>query len=223
MELPTHSVDVPAGTVADHLRSVVDLALVALAQVPEDAWGSYAGALEWDRWETVEHLADDLFSYALQLGPATPRLDSVVPVSWRRQRPGGPANAISVDRATGPAGLLEVLDACGALLAAMVRVTPASVRSHHVFGASDSVGFATMGIVEALVHTFDAVEGLGVPWSPPAGICTRALERLFPDVPDGHDPWRTLLWATGRADRPGRTGRTDWRWDGRPPAERSAP
>jgi hypothetical protein len=76
-----------------------------------------------------------------------------------------------------------------------------------------------MGIVETLVHTHDVVAGLEVPWSPPAEVCERALRRLFPDAPTGEDPWRTLLWATGRAELPGRPRLTDWRWDGRPRPE----
>ncbi len=33
-----------------------------------------AGTPEWDCWETVEHLSDDLFCYAAQLGPRSPSL-----------------------------------------------------------------------------------------------------------------------------------------------------
>ncbi|UGT62606.1 maleylpyruvate isomerase N-terminal domain-containing protein [Nocardia asteroides] len=132
------------------------------------------------------------------------------------RRPGGPVNMIHADRAAGPEGLLRVLAACGALLAAMVRVTPPDVRAHHVYGVSDAEGFAAMGLVETLVHTHDLARGLDLPWTPPAELCARALHRLFPDVTVA-DPWPTLLWATGRAELPDRARRTDWRWYGSPP------
>jgi len=208
---------------ADDLAGAVQLAVGVLRQaLPADpaAWDSKAGSLEWTCWETAEHLSDDLFSYAAQLGPRTPPLDTHVPFAWRPLRPGGPPNAIHADRAAGPAGLLQVLEASGALLVAMVATSPARVRAHHVFGLSDPEGFAAMGIVETLVHTQDLAEGLGLSWAPPAELCTRVLTRLFPDAPATTDPWLTLLWATGRAELPGRPRLTDWRWHGAPPSER---
>ncbi|EXU87632.1 hypothetical protein P354_34420 [Streptomyces noursei PD-1] len=213
----------PAGTApvalgpvtADDLARAVRLAVALLRTAPASDWdGRAAGSLTWDCWETVEHLSDDLFSYAAQLGPSTPPLDGTVPFVWRRNRPDGPANAVHADRAAGPAGLLQTLEACGALLVAMVRTTPAEVRAHHVFGNSDPEGFAAMGIVETVVHTHDLAVGLGLDWDPPADVCARVLARLFPDVPAGADPWPTLLWATGRTALPGRPRRTAWRWDG---------
>ncbi|WP_371527853.1 maleylpyruvate isomerase N-terminal domain-containing protein [Streptomyces sp. NBC_01283] len=206
----------PGPVTPDDLDQVVQLALVALREAPPDAWGGKAGALEWDCWETVEHLADDLFAYAAQLGPRQPPMDSEVPFVWEPRRPGGPSNAIHADRAAGPAGLLQVLEASGALLIAMVRTTPPTTRAYHGFGVSDPEGFAAMGVVETLVHTYDLAEGLGLKWAPPADVCARVLHRLFPDVPSGDDPWPTLLWATGRGELPGQARRTSWRWYGEP-------
>ncbi len=98
----------------------------------------------------------------------------------------------------------------------MVRTTPPAVRAHHVHGASDPEGFAAMGIVETLVHTHDLAEGLGLAWTPPAGMCSRVLARLFPDAPLTTDPWPTLLWATGRSELSGHARLTTWRWYGEP-------
>jgi hypothetical protein len=223
-----------APVTADDLVRAVRLAVAVLRQAPATAWDRRAGSLEWDCWETVEHLADDLFCYAAQLGPQHPPLDSHVPFALSRRRPGGPANCVSAERDAGAAGLLQVLEASAALLAAMVRTTPPRVRAYHVYGVSDPEGFAAMGVVETLVHTHDLAEGLGLAWTPPAELCARALTRLFPDAPpsasgtdtadradttygtDAPDPWRTLLWATGRAELPGHPRRTTWRWDGTP-------
>ncbi|QIP83724.1 hypothetical protein GLX30_06195 [Streptomyces sp. Tu 2975] len=203
---------------ADDLAHAVQLAVAALGEVPATAWDGNAGTLEWTCWETVEHLADDLFAYAVQLGPRTPPLDREVPFAYESRRPGGPANSVHADRAAGPDGLLQVLEAGGALLVAMVLTTPPQVRSHHVFGASDPEGFAAMGIVETLVHTHDVAAGLGLTWDPPAGICSRVLVRLFPDAPADTAPWPALLWCTGRADLPGRPRSATWRWHGAPRA-----
>lgn len=195
----------------------VQLAVATLRKAPPEGWDAKAGSLEWTCWETAEHLSDDLFAYAAQLGPKAPPMDGEVPFVWESRRPGGPANAVHANRAAGPAGLLQVLEACGGMLVAMVRGTPPGVRAHHVFGASDPEGFAAMGIVETLVHTHDLAAGLGLVWEPPAALCARVLERLFPDAPHDTDPWPTLLWATGRGELPGRPRLTSWRWHGSPP------
>ncbi|MDX6394768.1 MAG: hypothetical protein QOJ73_5831 [Streptosporangiaceae bacterium] len=201
---------------ADDLDRAVQLAVAVLREAPAAAWDGQAGSLEWDCWETAEHLSDALFSYAVTLGPRTPPLDGDVPFAYESRRPGGPEIAIHADRAAGPAGLLLVLEASGALLAAMVRTTPSRVRAYHSFGVSDPEGFAAMGVVETLVHTYDLAEGLGLAWVPPADLCSRALARLFPEVPGTTDPWLTLLWATGRAELPGYPRRATWRWSGTP-------
>ena len=201
---------------ADDVDQAVQLAVAALREAPPAAWDGRAGSLEWDCWETVEHLSDDLFVYAAQLGPRTPSLDGHVPFVWESRRPGGPGNAIHADRAAGATGLLQVLEASGALLVAMVHTTPATVRAYHSYGVSDPEGFAAMGVVETLVHTHDLAEGLGLAWDPPADLCSRVLTRLFPDAPEDSAPWPTLLWATGRAELPGHPRLTTWRWNGAP-------
>ncbi|MEV1176500.1 hypothetical protein [Nonomuraea sp. NPDC049784] len=202
----------PSPVTADDLDEAVRLAVATLREAPESAWDGKAGSLEWTCWETVEHLADDLFAYAAQLGLRTPPLDTFVPFILERRRPEGPANTIHADREAGPAGLLQVLEACGALHVAMVRTAPPQVRGHHGFGAADAEGSAAMGIVETLVHTHDLAEGLDLAWAPPADMCARVLTRLFPDAPSDTDPWTALLWATGRAELPGRPRLTRWRW-----------
>ncbi|MDA2804915.1 maleylpyruvate isomerase N-terminal domain-containing protein [Nocardiopsis suaedae] len=211
----------PGPVTADDLDRAVRLAVDALHGAPADGWGRNAGPVDWDCWETVEHLSDDLFAYAVQLGPRNPPVEGEVPITYASRRPGGPETTIRVGREAGAAGLLQALEASGALLAAMVRTASPRTRAYHPFGVSDPEGFAAMGVVETLVHTHDLAQGLGLEWEPPPDLCARVLARLFPDVPvpgDGTEsgPWGTLLWATGRADLPGRPRRTGWRWDGTP-------
>jgi hypothetical protein len=207
----------PGPVTAEDVTEAVRVVAAALRDAPDERWDRPAGDVERSCWETAEHLADDLFAYALQLGPRSPSMTAYVPVGLRRERPEGPANTVFVERAKGGAALLEVLEACGGLLAAMVRGTPARVRSYHGFGASDPAGFGAMGVVETLVHGYDLAAGLGLPpLDPPAGLCARTLHRLFPDAPADAAPWPALLWCTGRAELPGRPRRTRWRWYGEP-------
>lgn len=203
-------------TAAD-VTLAVRLAVAALGRAPAGAWGNRAGSLEWDCWETVEHMADDLFAYATQLNPATPE-GAYVPVAMTSTRPGGPESAIHVDREKGAASLLLALEACGALLAAMVTTASPSTRAWHPYGTSDPEGFAAMGVVETVVHTHDAAQGLGVQWEPPSDLCARVLNRLFPDAPSDAPPWATLLWVTGRTDLGDHPRLEEWRWHSDPRA-----
>ncbi|HEX5120814.1 MAG TPA: hypothetical protein VFW65_37000 [Pseudonocardiaceae bacterium] len=198
---------------ADDVHSAVRLTVATLGEARNADWDARAGRLEWTCWETVEHIADNLFFHAAQLGPGTPGTDRSVPFAWARHRPGGPGLVIFADRAAGPAGLVRVVDACGALLVAMVRTTPPDVRAHHDAGVLDAAGFGAISVLETLVHMHDVAEGLGLTWAPPADLCGRVLARFFPDAPTGTDRWATLLWATGRTPLPGRARLTEWRYD----------
>jgi hypothetical protein len=189
----------------------VRLAVAALGRAPAPAWRDRAGSLDWDCWETAEHIANDLFLYAIQLTLATPE-GGYVPIAVTSSRPGAPEATIHVDREKGPACLLQAVQACGALLVAMVTTTPPATRGWHPSGPSDPEGFATMGVTEILVHGHDVAQGLGVSWEPPADLCARALNRLFPNAPADAPPWPALLWATGRADLPDHPRLGAWRW-----------
>jgi hypothetical protein len=197
------------------VRRAVALAQDTLAPAAHLDWHAPAAGLEWTCWETVEHMADDLFTYAAQLGPAKPSVDTYVKFGYRPRRPGGPHVTVYVDPAEGPDALLEVLEVCGAMLAALIDTVPADRLSFHNYGPSDPSGFAAMGVVEVLVHLHDVAGALGLAFAPPADLCSEALRRLFPEAPDG-EPWPVLLWCTGRADLPGRPAPATWKWDGSP-------
>lgn len=201
----------------EDVRLAVSLAVSTLRTAADRDWHIPAGDLEWSVWETVEHIADDLFAYAMQLTPENPPLTTYVPFGWRRNRPGGPALTVYAAEGADPEALLQVLEASGGMLAAVVAVTPPGRRAWHPYGVSDPAGFAAMGVVETLVHTHDIAAGLGLPWSPPEDLCDRVVRRLFPDAPEsGAGAWPTLLWATGRGEIPGHPRRTEWRWNGTP-------
>ena len=86
---------------------------------------------------------------------------------------------------------------------------------------ADVSGYVGMACVEALVHTFDITQGLGVEFQPPGDLCGRVLKRLFPWTEEaGPDPWATLCWTTGRISLPGRDDvGADWYWQCAPLAE----
>ncbi|MFE2144759.1 maleylpyruvate isomerase N-terminal domain-containing protein [Streptomyces sp. NPDC059456] len=199
-----------------HVRRAVAHCLDVLEGIPAAQWHDRAGDLEWTRRETLDHLADDLLTYALRFGLARPMGVPRVPLRVSRERPEGPANVIFTDHDAGPQGLLTTVEACGGLLAAAVDTAPPTALAPHVFGASDPEGFAAMGVVETLVHTHDIARGSDRDREPPQDLSERALARLFPDVPVLGTPWATLLWATGRIETPDRPRRTDWRWYGAP-------
>ena len=204
-----------APVTATDVTLAIRLTVEAFGRAPAGAWGNRAGSLEWDCWETVEHIADSLFAYATQLTPATPE-GGYVPIAMTSARPGGAESAIHVAREQGPVSLLQAVEACGALLVAMVTTVPSSTRAWHPHGTSDPEGFAAMGVAEVLVHGHDVAQGLGVPWEPPAGLCARVLNRLFPGAPADALPWAVLLWATGRADLADRPRLSEWRWYSEP-------
>lgn len=165
-----------------HVRQAVAYCVDVLGGVPAAQWDERAGGLEWTCWETLEHLADDLLTYALRFGLAQPNAVPRVPLRISSDRPDGPANVIFGDREAGPGGLLTVVEACGGLLASVVDTADATALAPHVFGASDPEGFAAMGVVETLVHTHDIAQSLDHFREPPQELSEQVLARLFPDV-----------------------------------------
>ncbi|MET7735650.1 GNAT family N-acetyltransferase [Streptomyces sp. NPDC005402] len=181
-------------------EAVADAVAVLRTAVDRDWTGVPAGRVEWSCLKTAEHIASDLIAYAGQL--AGRAQEKYVPFE------------IFLEDDTDAEGALQVIETAGTLLAATLRSTPREVRAFHPypFRSANRVGFAAMGIAEVLLHTYDIAEGLGLTYEPPARLPEYVLTRIFPDVQPGPDPWRTLLWATGRGDLPGRAPRTGWRW-----------
>jgi hypothetical protein len=200
----------PVRALVDDLDTVVAAAVAALRTVADRDWHVPARGLEWDCWETVEHVADDLFAYAGQVAVRTPETSSYVPFAFTADRPGAPNLSVRARVDRGNVGLVQVLDACGGFLSAVARDADAGRRGWHPWGVSDPGGFAAMGTVEVLLHLYDTARPLGLGWDPDPDVVRRVLDRLFPDAPAHGDPWLTLLRATGR-DPEVRV--PEWRWD----------
>lgn len=188
-------------TGAEQVEQAVAECVGLLGAVTGRDWEAVrAGRLEWSCRETAVHIAEDLIAYAGQL-------------AGREQEAWTPFE-ISLEEGTDNAGALRVIRTMGTLFAAAIRATPREVRAFHPypFRSANREGFAAMGVAEVLLHTHDVAEGLGVAYEPAPELCDFVLTRIFPRVQPGPTPWRTLLWATGRGDLPGRDPVTEWRW-----------
>jgi len=130
--------------------------------------------LEWSVWDTMVHVNDDLYFYAAQVLLAEEH-DYI-------------CFELAADAHANPQRLLEALAVHARLLAGVVASAEPTSRAHHVYGVSDPGGFAAMGVVEALVHTYDAVHGLdsSSTWRPPDDLAAAVLDRLFPHTAAGH-------------------------------------
>lgn len=185
----------------DRVEEAVAGAVALLRTATGRDWDEVkAGRLEWSCRRTGVHIASDLIAYAGQLAG--------------RAQSGYVPFEITLDEGTDHDGLLDVVEATGALLAAAVRTAPREARAFHPypFRSANREGFAAMGVAEVLLHTHDIAEGLGLAYEPSAALAEYVLTRLFPHVQPGPGHWRTLLWATGRGDLPGRAPVTEWRW-----------
>ncbi|MET8942406.1 GNAT family N-acetyltransferase [Streptomyces sp. NPDC004542] len=185
----------------DQVEEAVAGCVAALRPAVERDWeGTKAGGLDWSCRDTALHVADDLVAYAANL--AGRAQDGWVPFG------------LTLDDGTDNAGLLQVVEAAGALLAAAVRTAPRDARAFHPypFGSADREGFAAMGVAEVLLHTHDIARGLELAYEPAEELAGSVLTWLFPHVRPGQAAWPTLLWATGRGELPGRAPVTGWRW-----------
>jgi hypothetical protein len=145
---------------------------------------------------TAAHVAHDLLAYAGQVaGRAT---EGYLPFDL----------VIAPDAE--PRELLRVITACGRLLSTAVGDAGDGPVAWH-WGVADAAGFAAMGVAEALVHTYDITQGLGLAWRPPELLSQLVVSRLLSDAPPGRAP-DVLLWATGRTALDGRAPAGEWFW-----------
>ena len=176
-----------------------------LGAVADLSGAAPAGDLEWSCRDTAVHVADDLFSYASQV-IAQPQ-DNYLPID------------VVVDQNATNCQVLEAIAMCCRMLEQAVENAHLDVRGWHPYGVSDGPGFAAMGAVEVLVHTYDIARGLGLEWRPPATLCAPLLSRLFPCSPDG-DPTAVFLYCCGRAPLDEHPRLEEWSWDSSVPVAR---
>jgi len=170
--------------------AVADMVSVLTPQVDQD-WQVRAGSLNWTCWTTAAHVGHDLLAYATQI--ASRATSAYLPCS------------LLIDANASPRQVLEVITACGALLAAAINTAGPAVRAWH-WGPPTPEASLPWGSTRFWCTPTTSRGGLGVLWCPAEAACAAVLNRLFPEAPDG-DPVQVLLWCTGRvalADRPRR-------------------
>ena len=153
-----------------HVEEAVAEMVAVLTPRADVNWRTRAGSLEWSCWQTAAHVAHDLASYAGQ-------------VAGRATAGYLPFDLVIAPEAA-PREVLRVVSACGRLLSIAVASAGAAPVAWH-WGMSDAAGFAAMGVAEALVHTYDIAQGLGMAWLPPEPLCELVVARLLPDSPPG--------------------------------------
>lgn len=112
-----------------------------------------------------------------------------------------------------PAALLAGLTQSALVCAAAIDAAPPDLRGFHPAGSPDRSGFAAMACAELLIHTDDALRGLGTRLTAPDPLAAAVVARLFPAIDPEPNPWQALLWAHERPTRvirPRDPGR--WRW-----------
>ena len=128
----------------------------ALRPVAGRDWSVRAGPLDWDVEKTVTHMIGATAKYTLYLAGRCEHFIGLSVTRWP-----GATNE-------------EVIDSVVPVargLAAVAAVTPPGVRAYHVTGPSSAADYVGRACVELLVHTDDALSGLGVAFAPPEDLC----------------------------------------------------
>jgi hypothetical protein len=183
-------------------RAAASVSVAALAGYTDLDWQQLPAAeLEWSCRQTALHMVDSLYFYAMQVVYGQPD--------------GYLCTELALDDSASPPRLLAALSAHAELLHRIAQSADPDLRAHHNYGVSDAAGFAAMGVVETLIHTFDVVRGLNPAdrWRPPTELAAPVIARLFPHAPSG-DPADVLLYCCGRAALGELPRQTLWQWDG---------
>jgi hypothetical protein len=170
----------------DDVIAAAASAEAALRPVIGRDWSVRAGPLEWDVERTITHMVGGPAKYTLYLASRCEHFIGLTVTRWPDATNEEIIDSI-VPVATG--------------LAAVAAVTPPGVRAYHVTGLSTAIDYVGRACVELLVHTDDALGGLGVAFAPPADLCRRVLAQRFPEAAGPGSPWHALLTASGRPVR----------------------
>jgi hypothetical protein len=165
--------------------------VAALAGYTDLDWQQVPAAdLQWSCWQTTLHMVDCLYFYACQVVYGNPD--------------GYLCTELALDDSASPPRLLAALSAHAELLHRIALSADPDLRAHHNYGVSDAAGFAAMGVVETLIHTFDVVRGLN-PSRPVAPVGRACGAGDCPAVSAG-SRWRCrrCVAVPVRPRRPGR-------------------
>jgi len=158
----------------------------ALRPVAGRNWSVRAGTLDWDVEQTITHMIGATAKYTLYLASRCEHFIGLSVTRW--------PDATNEE-------VIDSLVPVAMGLAAVAAVTPPGVRAYYVTGPSRAADYVGRACVELLVHTDDALSGLGVAFAPPVDLCERALAQQFPDAAGPGNAWHGLLAANGRPIR----------------------
>ena len=176
----------PEALMAGDVVAAAAAAEAALRPVAGRDWSVRAGPLEWDVEQTISHMIGATAQYTLYLASRCEHFIGVAVTRW--------------PDATNEEVIGSIIPVAAGL-AAVAAVTPPGVRAYHVSGPSSAADYVGRACVELLVHTDDALNGLGVAFAPPEDLCQRVLGQQFPDAEGSGGAWHALLAANGRPIR----------------------
>ena len=182
----------------DDLSSVAAVVVGNLRAAGDGEWSRPVAGLEWSCWDTADHLATVLLSFA----------------AWVAGRTTGPTpKARRTDRDLQGPQLVELIASSAHLLGLALAELAPETRVFHPVAMADREGYVAMACDEILVHGAEIAATLQVPFRPPDAVAGRVAARLFPWAPTGFGGWETLLWANDRGDLAGhpRPGHS-WVW-----------
>jgi 8-oxo-dGTP pyrophosphatase MutT (NUDIX family) len=195
---------------SDDLDRVTRYVVDAWRSGIERDWSARAGTLEWTCTRTADHTVDAVLAVAFFL--ASRNQDGYPEWGWAELTMGPDAR---------PEHLVEAAAAVGRVLSALVVTaepgTRAAIWRLPVVGTGTPDDFAARGALEMILHAHDVCAGLGLPFDPPADVCTRLRDHTrgwphwsmpnWSPAPTTDDAWSDLLAGSGRT----RTERDD-RW-----------
>lgn len=167
-----------------------------LRSATDGDWSVRAGTLEWTCRQTVDHVTDCIFSYALQIAGRV-RGDFLRLEQLHAQPDADPTD------------LVDSLEAVGRMFAAVVEEAPPKTISSDGYFDLSLTDWVARALNELLLHTYDVLSGLGVRFAPSTEICAFVLQTpalWMYDRADrtAADAWRTMCAASGRPDSPAR-------------------
>jgi hypothetical protein len=196
-----YQMNVPSG---GHVRLAAEVCAAALRPQLDEDWAISVPDLDFTVSSVLAHAS---------LGPLWYALDA-----WGGLEDSS-AFELSVRADAAPHAVLNGLIQAGMVCAGALDAAPPDLRGFHPAGSPDPSGFAAMACDEMLIHTDDALRGLGSRLDPPRPLAEAVLARLFPWHEPGADPWSTLLWANGRPTDLDRPPVGKWQWHCAPLSE----
>ncbi len=171
-----------------------DNALRALEAVSDRDWSKLALGLEWTCWQTVDHVIDCLFSYALQVAAQAPA--GFLPFRELHAQP----SATPDDLLLGLRGILAALQA-------VLDAAPRGATASDGVLALSPTDWRARSAYELALHTYDVVSAFGMDFSLSDELTCSLIKCDTLWMMDSEiaraatDPWGGLLAGSGRQRR----------------------